>query len=185
MKTKYKCLSIQEFNSNEFSLVPIRFKDRFKIMQWRNEQIYHLRQSKTLTKQEQDGYFNTVVSSLFDHDKPEQILFSFLKNKECVGYGGLVHIDWCKKTAEISFILNTAFEKESFIDFWLIYLNLIEEVAFQQLQLSKIFVYSYELRPQLYRVMNLARYRKEKRIKKVKKINNDWIDVLIHSKNIQ
>jgi len=71
MKTKYKCLSIQEFNANEFSLVPIRFNDRFKIMQWRNEQIYHLRQSKTLTKQEQDRYFNTVVSSLFDDDKPE------------------------------------------------------------------------------------------------------------------
>ena len=185
MKKTYQCLDVQEYKKNEFSLVPIRLEDRYKIMQWRNEQMYHLRQSKTLTRQEQDRYFNTVVLSLFDQEKPDQVLFSFLKKKDCVGYGGLVHIDWREKTAEISFIINTALENESFIDFWLIYLKLIEDVAFQQLQLGKIFIYSYELRPELYKVINLALFREEKRIKRVKKINNDWVDALIHSKYIE
>ena len=81
MKKTYQCLDFQEYKKNEFSLVPIRLEDRYKIMQWRNEQMYHLRQSKTLTRQEQDRYFNTVVLSLFDQEKPDQVLFSFLKKK--------------------------------------------------------------------------------------------------------
>ena len=32
------------FHFNDFSLVPIRLEDRFEIMKWRNEQIFHLRQ---------------------------------------------------------------------------------------------------------------------------------------------
>jgi len=35
-------------------------------MQWRNEQIYHLRQNKPLTKEEQGRYFNEVVATLVD-----------------------------------------------------------------------------------------------------------------------
>jgi len=153
MKTKYKCLSIQEFNSNEFSLVPIRFKDRFKIMQWRNEQIYHLRQSKTLTKQEQDRYFNTVVSSLFDHDKPEQILFSFLKNKDCVGYGGLVHINWNLRIAELSFLIRTDINDKNFQNFWNIFIKLIEKVSFDTLDFNQIYTISFNKRPLLYKVL--------------------------------
>jgi cytochrome b involved in lipid metabolism len=34
-------------------------------MKWRNEQMYHLRQSKALTPQEQDYYFENVISKLF------------------------------------------------------------------------------------------------------------------------
>ena len=182
MITSYQCLKVQEYKKNEFSLVPIRLKDRYKIMQWRNEQIDHLRQTIPLTKEKQDEYFNTVVLSLFNKEDPEQILFSFLKNEVCIGYGGLVHIDWTNKTAEISFIMNTAFEEDNFVDFWLIYLNLIEQVAFLHLQMSKIFTYSYEIRPKLYKVMELTGYKEEKRIKNVLQIKGKTIDALIYSK---
>jgi hypothetical protein len=53
----YKVLSKQIFTSGSYSLVPIRFEDRYDIMQWRNEQIYHLRQSQPMTKEDQDAYF--------------------------------------------------------------------------------------------------------------------------------
>ena len=49
---KYKVLNKQIFKSDDFSLVPIRFECRYDIMQWRNEQIYHLRQNKLLTEAE-------------------------------------------------------------------------------------------------------------------------------------
>lgn len=182
MKNNYKCLKNQEYKTNEFSIVTIRFKDRYKIMRWRNEQIYHLRQSNALTQLEQDEYFKNVVLNLFDQDKPEQVLFSFLKRKKCIGYGGLVHINWEKMEAEISFLMETTLEKENFIDYWLIYLKLIEKAAFEQLELKKIFTYSYEVRPKLYDVMKQANYKKEKRIKKAKKIEDEFYDILIYYK---
>ena len=37
----YKVLNKQIFISDKYSLVPIRFEDRYNIMKWRNEQIYH------------------------------------------------------------------------------------------------------------------------------------------------
>ncbi|GAK91039.1 putative ribosomal-protein-serine acetyltransferase [Nonlabens ulvanivorans] len=49
------------------------------IMKWRNEQMYHLRQAEKLTEQSQDSYFKNVVSKLFEQEKPNQLLFSFLK----------------------------------------------------------------------------------------------------------
>ena len=97
----YKVLNKQVFTQGEYKLVPIRFEDRWDIMKWRNEQIYHLRQSKPLTKEDQDHYFNNVASKLFEQEQPSQILFSFLRNDICIGYGGLVHINWVDKHAEI------------------------------------------------------------------------------------
>ena len=76
----YKCLKNQEFTNLDYSIVPIRFNDRFEIMKWRNEQMYHLRQVIKLTPQDQNNYFNNVISLLFDQSHPSQILFSYLKN---------------------------------------------------------------------------------------------------------
>jgi hypothetical protein len=50
-------------------------EDRFDIMKWRNEQIYHLRQDKPLTAEDQEYYFSNVIASLFEQAKPNQILF--------------------------------------------------------------------------------------------------------------
>ncbi len=73
----YKILNKQEFSNKEFSIVPIRFQDRLDIMKWRNEQLFHLRQNKLLTVEDQENYFNDVVSFLFEKEKPEQMLFHF------------------------------------------------------------------------------------------------------------
>ena len=72
----YKCLNTQEFVSGEYKIVPIRLKDRFTIMVWRNEQLYHLRQKYPLTVEDQDNYFSNVVSKIFDEDQPNQILLN-------------------------------------------------------------------------------------------------------------
>ena len=129
----YKVLNKQVFKSGDFSIVPIRFEDRIDIMNWRNEQIYHLRQDKPLTEKSQEDYFNGSVARLFDQEKPNQILFSYLKNGRCIGYGGLVHINWIDKNAEISFVLNTNLESNEFSFHWSNYLGLIEQVAFKEL----------------------------------------------------
>jgi hypothetical protein len=40
----YKALSHQVYKFADYDLVPIREIDLYKIMKWRNEQIFHLRQ---------------------------------------------------------------------------------------------------------------------------------------------
>lgn len=178
----YKVLTQNSFYKDEYSIVPIRYEDRFKIMKWRNEQIYHLRQSEPLTKEIQDNYFKNVVADLFDKEKPNQILFSYLKNGECIGYGGLVHINWIDKNAEISFIMNTALEEKEFEKHWGIYLDLIEEVAFKELNLHKIYTYAFDLRPHLYNILDEKNYIKEAVLKEHVFFDDKYIDVVIHIK---
>ena len=110
----YKSLQSEPITEGEYSLVPIRDKDRYEIMNWRNEQIYHLRQSEPLTRQKQDHYFENVVAELFQKEKPGQLLFSFLQGNNLIGYGGLVHINWVDSNAEISFIMDTSLEENNF-----------------------------------------------------------------------
>lgn len=179
---EYRVLERQIFTSGTFSIVPIRFEDRLDIMKWRNEQIYHLRQAKPLTEEDQNWYFENVVSILFDEEKPNQILFSFLKNDTCIGYGGLVHINWIDKHAEISFLLNTELEKDSTEDYWRLYLNLIEKVAFQELKIHKIQTYAYDLRPRLYDVFESVGFARDARLRDHKNIDGTFVDVIIHSK---
>jgi RimJ/RimL family protein N-acetyltransferase len=177
----YRALSKQIFTSDRYSLVPIRFEDRYLIMHWRNEQIYHLRQSKSLTKEDQDTYFEHVVSKLFDQEQPNQILFSFLEQGVCIGYGGLVHINWIDKNAEVSFIMNTELETNHFQKLWNIYLKTIREVAFKDLMLRKTYVYAFDLRPHLYEVLENAGYFFDARLKEHCCYNGEYKDVVIYS----
>ena len=61
---RYICLKQQEFSYGNYRLVPLRYEDRFLIMKWRNEQIYHLRQSSLLTEEDQQRYFDNVVAKI-------------------------------------------------------------------------------------------------------------------------
>lgn len=184
MKT-YFILKKQVFSEGIYSIVPIRYEDRLDIMKWRNEQIYHLRQNKLLTTEDQERYFKNIVEPLFSEEKPSQILFSFLEGDICIGYGGLVHINWIDKNAEISFVMNTELEKDMFKFYWGAFLQLIENIAFHELNFHKIFTYAFDLRPHLYEVLESKNYIKEAVLKEHCFFNNQFIDVIIHSKKIK
>ncbi len=179
---KYDCLNSTEWLNSSIKLVPIRDEDKYEIMRWRNQQIYHLRQSKILTKEDQDKYFQSEVANLFEQEKPPQLLFSFLENDICVGYGGLVHINWIDKHAEISFVMNTELEKDYFKPYWKKFLKLIEKVAFQDLKFHKIFTYAYDLRQNLFLVLEESNFIKEAQFQEHCVFNSTFLDVFIHSK---
>jgi RimJ/RimL family protein N-acetyltransferase len=178
---KYKCLTQQEFSNGEYKLVPIRHEDRYEIMKWRNEQIYHLRQKEPLSVEQQDTYFENVVSKLFDQEQPNQILFSFLNNEELIGYGGLVHINWVDRNAEISLVMNTKLEENGFINIWVKYLMIVKLISFKILDLHKIYTYSFDLRPKLYEALRISLFKDEGRLKNHINVNQTYKDVLIHS----
>ena len=178
----YKCINQQIFTTRDYSLVPIRHEDRYDIMKWRNEQIYHLRQSELLTKESQNAYFENVVAKLFEKEQPDQILLSFLKGEKCIGYGGLVHINWLDRNAEVSFIMSTDMEKKGFKRLWSAYLTLLEEMAFGVLNFHKLYIYAFDLRPQLYEALESNDYFLDARLKEHCCLQGEFKDVVIHAK---
>lgn len=178
----YRSLQKQVYKADKYSIVPIRMEDRYDIMKWRSEQMYHLRQNEPLTREKQDIYFETVIFQLFKQEKPGQILFSYLDGEKCIGYGGLVHINWIDKNAEISFVMNTELEEIHFEFHWKKFLYLLEEVAFRELELHKFFTYAFDLRPKLYNALLGAGFYEEAKLKEHCFFNEKFIDVLIHSK---
>ena len=178
----YDCLTVQEYTLEDYSITPIRYKDRLDILKWRNEQMYHLRQAKPLTEAGQENYFTSIIPKLFKQRQPNQILFSFLKNGKCIGYGGLVHINWIDKHAEISFIMNTELELTEFDLNWTSFLNQIETVAFTELNFHKLFVYAFDIRPHLYLMLKKNNYFLDATLKEHCFLNDKYIDVVIHSK---
>jgi RimJ/RimL family protein N-acetyltransferase len=178
----YSCLNINKFESYGFHIEPIRDEDKYEIMDIRNQQIYHLRQVEPLTIEKQDNYFSTVIEAIFKQEKPNQLLFSFFENNEFVGYGGLVHINWTDLNAEISFVMKTALEKDSFSKYWSNYLELIEKVAFHELNFHKIFTYAFDLRPHLYEVLLQSGFKEEARLKEHCFFDGRYLDVVYHAK---
>jgi len=101
----------------------------------------------------------------------------------CVGYGGLVHINWDSKIAEVSFIVDTIRSKNENIyekDFS-IFLKLIKMVSFEELNFKKIFTETYDIRKKHIEILENSGFNLEYTGLKQKKIHNKLIDVLIHS----
>ena len=170
------------FEIRDYKIVPIREIDKFKIMEWRNEQLFHLRQKNKLTKIEQENYFRNVVDKSFLDETPNQILFSFLKGFECIGYGGLVHINWNHKIAEISFLIKTDLNKKKFEEFWNIFLKLMEKVSFKVLDFNEIYTVSFNKRPLLYRVLKQNNFKNVLKKKSYLKYS-DEISMLVNVKD--
>ena len=180
--TTYKCLCKNEYINGVYKIVPLRYEDKLDIMRWRNEQMYHLRQDIALTEESQEIYFKDTVAFLFNQEKPNQLLFSYLKNDKCIGYGGLVHINWIDKNAEISFIMNTELEEKNFHFHWTTYLSMIENMAFEELNFHKLYVYAFDLRPHLYAALEDSKYFKDATLKDHCLFKDTFFDVVIHSK---
>ena len=136
-----------------------------------------------LSKSDQINYFKNVIEPLFSKELPEQVIFSFLKNDLLVGYGGLVHINWEEKSAEISFLTETRRSKisEKFISDWSIYLGLIKRVANEYLNFKSIFTYAYDIRPALYVALEKCGFKETTRVKNGIDIGGILKDIVIHT----
>ena len=109
-------------------------------------------------------------------------MFSFFEDNEFIGYGGLVHINRIDSNAEISFVMKTELDKDYFEKYWSNFLKLIEDVAFNQLNLHKIFTYAFDVRPHLYDVLKTSGYHEEARLKEHCYFDKRFLDVVYHAK---
>lgn len=178
----YKCLSLDRYSLGIYTLLPVREEDIMLIKDWRNAQLDVLRQKQLLTEAMQYRYFETVVWPSFDLDKPSQLLFSFLREDVCIGYGGIVHICWEDRRAEVSFLLNPLRVVDSTVyrqDF-LSFLNLLKEVAYKVLALNRLFTETFDSRPFHISVLEEAGFRREGRMKQHVCINGIFVDSILH-----
>lgn len=184
MKTgEYKVLRKQVISFEDYELKPISFDDREPIRKWRNDQVDVLRQKSTLSADNQRAYFQNVILKLFEKDYPEQLIFSFFKNEELIGYGGLVHISWEDKRGEVSFLLETTRNNDLplFQTEYAIFLNLIKQIAFQDLAFNKITTEAFDLRDYVIETLESNGFVLEGRLKHHNFINGKWYDSLLHS----
>lgn len=104
----YKVLPRDLYVSAPIQLRPIAAADAEAIRRWRNAQIGVLRQKAPISQAEQTAYFARVVLPDLSADHPKTILFAIEEDGQMIGYGGLVHIAWDDRRAEVSFLLDTA-----------------------------------------------------------------------------
>ena len=180
MEREYKVLNKQVFSKGNYSLVPIRNEDRYNIMRWRNEQLNHLRQSKPLSVESQDAYFYNTIASLFNEEKPKQILYSFIYKSELVGYGGLININYVDRNAEISFVMKTELQELYIEKFWTEYLKLFKQPAFKELKLRKIYTYAFDVRERFYPALENAGFSLDARLSEHYFVE-EYHDALVYS----
>jgi RimJ/RimL family protein N-acetyltransferase len=182
MTARYTCLDVDAIAQADRKLVPLRKIDLASVMQWRNAQLKVLRQRELLTPELQERYYQGVILPSYAEKKPRQILFSYLHMEELIGYGGLVHIAWEDRRAEVSFLVAPERAADSSIysqDFSL-YLSLIKQAAFQHLGFTRLFTETYDIRTEHVNILESSGFRLEGRLKAHVWIDGQPIDSLMH-----
>lgn len=180
----YKCLPQQKFGGGAYRLETIRYCDMMDIKQWRNDQIKILRQPQPLTDEQQELYYKNIVLPSLAHPQPAQILFSYIHNNLCIGYGGFVHIDWISRRAEVSFLLKTELIMDAFQYDILFrtYLKLLKEIAFHHLQFHRLYTETFDIkeRKQHISILESCGFSYEGRLKEHIFIDGIYVDAIIH-----
>jgi hypothetical protein len=164
---KYVILKNQRYEYNDYSLLTIQPEFIQSIRIWRNQQISFLRQKSIITELEQIYYFNESVWPDMNSQKPRNILMGYFKNKLLIGYGGFVHISWEDKRAEISVLLSPDRMLESFIfeEDLSSFLYLIQKIAFEELELNRLFTETYSIRATQIAILEKCGFKYEGKLK--------------------
>jgi len=180
--TFYKVLSKQEFSTGLLTLRSIRPEDIEKIRVWRNTQIHVLRQKYQIDKEGQQSYFESQVWPEMSSLRPSKVLFSIDQNEEMIGYGGLVHISWEDKRAEVSFLLDPEIERDSKRKELVLgkFLDLLRFVAFRELKLNRLFTETFSFRTRHIRILEKSGFRHEGTLRSHILIDSAPYDSLIH-----
>jgi len=168
--------------NKDYELKPIQFEDMEMIRIARNEQIDVLRQTHEISKEEQSSYFHDVITPNLTNPNPEMVLFSLYKKNLWIGYGGLVHIDWKNKHAEVSFLVDSkrAVDKKIYEEDFTNFLNLLSNTAFKKLNLHHLFTETYNFRDEHISILEKFGFKQEGVLRDHLLIKNNFHDSIIH-----
>jgi RimJ/RimL family protein N-acetyltransferase len=152
------------------------------IRQWRNAQMDVLRQSQPTSHEQQVAYYTREIWPAKEDIEPTNILLVYLVDDRPIGYGGLVHIDWPGKHAEVSFLLDPALttDREIYRDHQLRFLALIQELAFDDLGFDYLTTETYAHREAHITNLEAAGFVRTEVLPLTVQVNRIWTDSIMH-----
>lgn len=180
---KYLILQNIKRTSGEYSLRFIQDDDIEFIRNWRNEQMSVLRQRELISAEQQINYFKNFVWSDMGKKQPSQILFALENKNKLIGYGGLVHISWADKRAEISFLVNPERAKSPILyeEDMKHFFKMIQNVGLLELQFDKLFTETYSSRVNHIKILEKSGMTLEACLKSHVLIDQNRQDSFIHA----
>ena len=179
---RYQVMPRPLLNDGVLHLRAVDQADIEVIRQWRNDQMDVLRQTEPITQEAQVRYFQEKIWPDLIRLEPKQILLAIERQGELIGYGGLVHISWPYRRAEISFLLDPKLEQEGeFLhEYFTRFLELIQELAFKDLRLNRLTTETYAQRVVHIGALEAAGHRIEGRLREHVFVDGSPIDSLVH-----
>ena len=178
----YECLPKRRYQQGNYTLEAVQSEHIEKIRQWRNKQMDVLRQSNPISKDDQIQYYENHIWSELKSDEPKNILLSYKFKDELIGYGGLVNISWENLRGEISFLLRTdiANTKKDYDEYFPNFLILVQNIAFGELSLYRIFGELFDLRPKYSKAFENSGFILDGVLKAHNIINDKPVDSIVY-----
>lgn len=157
-------------------------RDIEAIRQWRNAQMDVLRQTAVISPEEQEQYFTQHVWPQTAASEPTQILLALESAGVLIGYGGLVHISWPNRRAEVSFLLTPDREQnpEILLAFFARFLALMQRMAFADLGLHRLCTETFAHRTRHIAALEAAGFMIEGRLREHVMVDGKPTDSLAH-----
>lgn len=178
----YRIMSRSSLQDGDVTLRTVVLEDIESIRQWRNSQLDVLRQAAPISPEAQERYFAEQIWPDKLLLQPKQVLLAIERKHELIGYGGLVQIAWHDRRAEVSFLLAPSIESSP-LDRAIVFssfLRLLQELAFKDLGLLRLWTETYAHRTAHLRTLEAAGFQREGCLRSHVMINSEPIDSLLH-----
>ena len=178
----YACLPTLPLMLGDYSLNDLQPAHIEDIRQWRNAQMAVLRQREPISPAQQRQYFETQVWPILALPHPPQILRALCHQGRLIGYGGLVHIAWPHRRAEVSFLLDPQRTREEagYAADFSAFLTMLKTMAFGPLALQRLWTETYATRDRHVAVLEANGFEPEGRLRRHVIHDGLAVDSLLH-----
>jgi len=178
----YRCLPQQRFERAGYEVSPVQPEHIERIRVWRNAQLTVLRQRTPIEPGQQEQYYAGHVWPTMTDLHPPNVLMAYAAGTQVIGYGGLVHIAWLDRRAELSFLLSPdrGADSAQYASDFSAFIALMREVAFSALGLHRLFTETFATRRHHISVLEAAGFRREGTLRDHVCIDGTPTDSLLH-----
>ncbi len=178
----YACMPRRTLSSGDFQVRSVQPDDIEDIRQWRNAQIRVLRQTAVITAADQVSYFEREIWPTLDQAEPSNILLTLFKAGARIGYGGLVHVNWRDRRAEVSFLLTPEWTEDAgrYQQAFRAFFGLVQDLAFDDLDLRKLTTEAFSFRTDVVAQLEACGFQPEGRLREHVLVDGVPTDSLIH-----
>ena len=145
---RYVCMPRPMIVEGALSIEAVQPEHIERIRQWRNAQMDVLRQNSYISPEQQEAYYAEHIWPETSAPHPRNLLLAYKDEGRLVGYGGLVHIAWEHRRAEVSFLMDSVLATAGRVTerYFRAYLSLVKILAFQDLGMHRLCTETYAFR---------------------------------------